>query len=214
MLRILRQVDIVPARDGKVIPSDDLMKGFESGRLGERFLTVLNSYDKETLEALFGPGTSSGLRQLAQSMSQFSNAAIKGKGSIMAAGVGATMAGFGFLFSPLAVLAPLAKYYVMSKALRDPRVLRMLSRSRDTNSVRQLMQGKLSTKDPLAQGFKVINQLVAQASVQGGRGFGEQGEQETQAAQALAQRRAQDERAGQSSLYFRLLPRAFSAWYR
>jgi hypothetical protein len=192
MLRILRQVDIVPARDGKVIPSDDLMKGFESGRLGERFLTVLNSYDKETLEALFGPGTSSGLRQLAQSMSQFSNAAIKGKGSIMAAGVGATMAGFGFLFSPLAVLAPLAKYYVMSKALRDPRILRMLSRSRDTNSVRQLMQGKLSTKDPLAQGFKVINQLVAQASVQGGRGFGEQGEQETQPAQALAQRRAQE----------------------
>lgn len=197
MMRIFRQVDIVPDRAGKVAPSEDLLRGFESGRLGERFLTVLNSYDKEALDALFGPGASDGLRQLAQDMNQFSNAAIKGKGSIMAAGVGASMAGFGVLFSPIAVLAPLAKYFVMSKALRRPEVLRAISLSRNKNTLRQLMAGKLKTDDPVAQGFQIINQLVAQALTQGGRALTVQGEQETQAAQAVAQQETQRVRQDQ-----------------
>ena len=192
MMNILRQVDIFPNRAGEIVPTDDLFNGFESGRLGARFTNILNSYDKETLNGLFGEQGANGLRKLAENMTKYSNEAIKGKGSIVAAGVAGSMASFGLLFSPVAALAPLVKFFVISKALRNPTILGLLSRTRNKNSVRELMSGKLKSGDPLGQGLQIMQQLVAQALVQSGRGAAEQGEQETQAAQALAQRRAQE----------------------
>ena len=194
MMNILRQVDIFPNRAGQIAPTDDLFNGFESGRLGARFKNILNSYDKETLNAVFGEEAAKNLRKVAENMTKYSNEAIKGKGSIVAAGVAGTMASVSVLFSPLAALAPLAKFFVLSKALRNPTILGLLSRTRDKNSVRQLMSGKLKSGDPLGQGLQIVQQLVAQALLQGGRSIAEQGEQETQAAQALAQRQSQEAR--------------------
>jgi hypothetical protein len=125
-------------------------------------------------------------------MTKYSNEAIKGKGSIVAAGVAGTMASFSLLFSPIAALVPLAKFYVLSKALRNPTILGLLSRTREKNSVRQLMSGKLKSGDPLGQGLQIVQQLIAEAAVQGTRGLTEQAEQETEAMQALAKRRAQE----------------------
>ena len=59
--------------------------------------------------------------------------------------------------------------------------------SRQPNSVKQFLSGKFKSNDPIAQGFQVLNQLAAAATVQGTRMGVEQSREElrpvTQAAQ-------------------------------
>jgi hypothetical protein len=45
----------------------------------------------------------------------------------------------------------------------------MMMASRKPNSVKDFLSGKFKANDPIAQGFQVMNQLVAAAAVQGTR---------------------------------------------
>ena len=49
-----------------------------------------------------------------------------------------------------------AGYAIMSKALRNPTVLKMMMASRKPNTVKQFLEGKFKSNDPIAQGFQTM----------------------------------------------------------
>lgn len=191
MGQILRQADIATTVGGEVKMTDDFVEAFRSGRLGDRLQNIVNSYGDETLDAIFGNGTAKALNTIAADMIKTSNASIAGKGGLAAPQIALGLGAASILMNPLATLPTAAAYMVMSKALRNPTVLKAIMASRNPNTVRQFLSGKFKTSDPMAQGLQMMNQIIAQTLTQGGRGVAVQGEQETQAAQAMAQRQAQ-----------------------
>lgn len=192
MGRILQQADIATTAGGEVKMTDDFIEAFRSGRLGDRLQGIVNSYGDETLDQLFGPGTAKAMNTIAADMIKTSNASIVGKGGLAAPQIALGLGIVSILTNPLATLPTAAAYMVMSKALRNKTVLKALMASRQPNSIKQFLSGKFKANDPIAQGLQVMNQLTAQALVQGGRGVAGQTEQETEAMQALAKRRAQE----------------------
>jgi hypothetical protein len=192
MGRILQQADIATTTGGEVKMTDDFVEAFRSGRLGDRLQGIINSYGDETLDQLFGPGTAKAMNTIAADMIKTSNASIAGKGGLAAPQIALGLGMMSIIMNPLATLPTAVGYMVMSKALRDKRVLKALMASRQPNSIKQFLAGKFKANDPIAQGLQVMNQLVAQALVQGGRGTAEQGREETRAMEALSQRRAQE----------------------
>jgi hypothetical protein len=194
MGRILQQADIATTAGGQVKMTDDFIEAFRSGRLGDRLQGIINSYGDETLDQLFGPGTSKAMNTIAADMIKTSNASIAGKGGLAAPQIALGLGMMSIIMNPLATLPTAVGYMAMSKALRDKRVLKALMASRQPNTVKQFLAGKFKTSDPMAQGLQAMNQIVAQALVQGGRGTAEQTRQETRAMEALAQRQAQETR--------------------
>jgi polyhydroxyalkanoate synthesis regulator phasin len=194
MGRILQQADIATTAGGEVKMTDDFVEAFRSGRLGDRLQGIINSYGDETLDELFGAGTAKSLNTIAADMIRTSNASIAGKGGLAAPQIALGLGMMSIIMNPLATLPTAVGYMAMSKALRDKRVLKALMASRQPNTVKQFLAGKFKTSDPMAQGLQAMNQIVAQALVQGGRGTAEQTRQETRAMEALAQRQAQETR--------------------
>jgi hypothetical protein len=192
MGRILQQADIATTAGGQVKMTDDFIEAFRSGRLGDRLQGIINSYGDETLDQLFGPGTAKSMNTIAADMIKTSNASIVGKGGLAAPQIALGLGIVSILTNPLATLPTAAAYMVMSRALRNKTVLKALMASRQPNSIKQFLSGKFKANDPIAQGLQVMNQLTAEALVQGGRGIAGQAEQETEAMQALAKRRAQE----------------------
>lgn len=194
MGRILQQADIATTAGGEVKMTDDFVEAFRSGRLGDRLQGIINSYGDETLDELFGAGTAKSLNTIAADMIRTSNASIAGKGGLAAPQIALGLGMMSIIMNPLATLPTAAGYMVMSKALRSKAVLKALMASRNPNTVKQFLAGKFKTDDPMAQGLQVMNQLVAQALAQGGRGSAEQAREETRALEALAQKQAQQAR--------------------
>lgn len=194
MGRILQQADIATTAGGEVKMTDDFVEAFRSGRLGDRLQGIINSYGDETLDELFGAGTAKSLNTIAADMIRTSNASIAGKGGLAAPQIALGLGMMSIIMNPLATLPTAAGYMVMSKALRNKTVLKAMMASRNPNTVKQFLAGKFKTDDPLAQGLQVMNQLVAQALVQGGRGTAEQTRQETRAMENLARQQAQEAR--------------------
>lgn len=194
MGRILQQADIATTAGGEVKMTDDFVEAFRSGRLGDRLQGIINSYGDETLDELFGAGTAKSLNTIAADMIRTSNASIAGKGGLAAPQIALGLGMMSIIMNPLATLPTAAGYMVMSKALRNKTVLKALMASRNPNTVKQFLAGKFKTDDPLAQGLQVMNQLVAQALVQGGRGTAEQTREEARAMENLARRQAQEAR--------------------
>ena len=122
-------------------------------------------------------------------MVRASNKTIAGKSGLAGAAVALSLSGAHLIFSPLTVLPTAAAFAVMSKALRHPKVLKALMASRNPNTLKQFMSGKFRTDDPIAQAFQVMNQLIAQATLQGGYGLGEQSQQELRPVENLAAQR-------------------------
>lgn len=197
MGRILRQADIATTAGGEVKMTDDFIEAFRSGRLGDRLQNIINSYGDETLDTVFGPGTAKAMNTIAADMIRTSNASIAGKGGLAAPQIALGLGAASILMNPLATLPTAIGYVVMSKALRHPKVLKAIMASRNPNTVRQFLSGKFKADDPLAQGAQVVQQLIAQATVQGTRGVAEQTEQETRAMQELARREAETARQDQ-----------------
>jgi hypothetical protein len=194
MGRILQQADIATTAAGEVKMTDDFVEAFRSGRLGDRLQGIINSYGDETLDELFGAGTAKSLNTIAADMIRTSNAAIAGKGGLAAPQIALGLGMMSIIMNPLATLPTAAAYMVMSKALRNKTVLKALMASRNPNTLKQFLAGKFATNDPLAQGLQVMNQLVAQALVQGGRGTSEQTREETRAMENLARQQTQQAR--------------------
>jgi hypothetical protein len=192
MNRILRQAGIATDVTNEAKMSETLLDSFSSGKLGKSLQGVINSYGDKSLDQLFGAGTAKALNGLADDMIKVSDEAIRGKGGLVAAASAAALTGFSILFNPLMVLGAAAVPFVMSKALRNPRVLKLLTASRNKNTLKQLVEGKFRSDDVIGQGLQAMNQIVAQALSYGTAGVVSQGEQETQAAQALAQDQARE----------------------
>lgn len=207
MGRILKQIGATVDEAGEVRMTDDFVESFKSGKLGNKLQSVLRSYGDETLNAMFGRDAAAGLNAMAENMVRASNAAIAGKGGLAAPQIALGLGVASLIMNPLATLPTALAYGVMSKALRDPRVLRMMMASRKPNSVKQFLSGKFKANDPLAQGFQVMWQLASAATVQGTRMGVSQAQEEirpvtqaarqqiapalTQAAQTVAQQAPQ-----------------------
>lgn len=180
MGRILQQADIAFAEDGTVKMTEDFVDAFRSGRLGNRLQNIINSYGDKNLDALFGPGTAKSLNTVAADMVRASNKTIAGKSGLAGAAVALSLSGAHLIFSPLTVLPTAVAFAVMAKALRHPKVLKALMASRNSNTLKQFMSGKFRTDDPIAQGFQIMNQLIAQATALTTRGAIDQTKEEAQ----------------------------------
>ena len=205
MGRILKQIGATVDEAGQVRMSDDFVESFKSGRLGNKLQSVLRSYGDETLNAMFGRNAAEGLNTMAETMVRASNAAIAGKGGLAAPQIALGLGVASLIMNPLATLPTALAYGVMSKALRNPSVLRMMMASRQPNKVKDFLSGKFKANDPIAQGFQVMNQLVAAATVQSTRMGIEQGAEEArpiteQARQQLAPAATQAVQTAQAAM--------------
>ena len=169
MGRILKQIGATVDEAGEVRMTDDFVESFKSGKLGDKLQSVLRSYGPETIDAMFQPGAYKGLSEMAETMVRASNAAIQGKGGLAAPQIALGLGVVSLIMNPLATLPTALAYSVMSKALRNPKVLKMMMQSRKPNTVKEFLSGKFKANDPLAQGFQTMWQLAGASTVQGSR---------------------------------------------
>jgi hypothetical protein len=194
MSRILRQSGIATDVTNQAKMSEAFLDSFSSGSLGKTFQKVINSYGDEALDNLFGAGTAKSLNTIADDMIKVSNSAIQGKGGLVAASMAASLGGLAVIFNPLAVLPAAIVPFVMAKALRNPKILRLMMASRSKNTLKQLVEGKFKSGDVIGQGLQAMNQIVAQAMSYGIAGASTQAEQETEPMQALSEKRYEETR--------------------
>ena len=178
MGRILKQIGATVDDRGAVVMTDDFVDAFKSGRLGKKFQNVLRSYGPETLNEMFGKGASDGLNALAEQMIKVSNASITGKGGLAAPQIALALSSIAFIMNPIATATTAAGYAIMSKALRDPRILKMMMASRKPNSVKEFLSGKFKANDPIAQGFQTMLTLASTATVRSTQMSAQQAEEE------------------------------------
>jgi hypothetical protein len=194
--RILRQIggtteEVVQDASGAMVKqiklSDDFIEKFKTGKVGNKLSTVLDSYEPKVINAMFkDPQAYESLSTLAQNMTKASNQAMAGKGGLAAPTIALGLTVGAFMLNPLAALVPAAGYLAMSKMLRNPKILRMMFKSRQQNSVKEFLQGKIVTGDPYGQGFQAALQIAGAATVQGSRMSIEQGAEEARPVTAAA----------------------------
>tara|TARA_R100000697_G_scaffold9036_1_gene14673 strand:+ start:299 stop:3625 length:3327 start_codon:yes stop_codon:yes gene_type:complete len=113
------------------VESPAFREAFVSGRLGSNLQSTLNGYGRETVEAMFGKQQSDDLFKLADNMVAVSNAALAGKGGLAAPTIALGLGFYGMLTAPLATIPAAAFYMTMSRALRSPKVMKVLLASRE-----------------------------------------------------------------------------------
>lgn len=178
MGRILKQLGATVDDQGVIKLTDDFVEGFKSGRLGSKFQKVLDSYGPQTLDEMFGKGANEGLNALAETMIKVSNAPITGKGGLAAPQIALALSSIAFIMNPIATAGAAAGYAIMSKALRNPAVLKMMMASRQPNTVKQFLQGKFAANDPIAQGFQTMQTLTATTGIRGTEFLAREGTEE------------------------------------
>ena len=107
------------------------------------------------------PQAFASLDALSETMIQVSNKAIAGKGGLAAPSIALGLGLLGVIASPFATLTTIAGYSLASKALRNPKVLKMMMASRKPNTVKEFLDGKIMTDDPLGQGLQTILALTS-----------------------------------------------------
>ena len=123
---------------------------------------------------------------MAETMVRASNASIAGKGGLAAPNIALGLGVASLIMNPLATLPTAAAFKVMSVALRNPKVLKMMMASRQPNKVKDFLSGKFKSNDPIAQGFQTMWQLTSAATVQGTRMSVEQTAEEVRPVTAAA----------------------------
>ena len=113
------------------VESPAFREAFVSGRLGGNLQSTLNGYGRETVESMFGKQQSDDLFKLADNMVAVSNAALQGKGGLAAPTIALGLGFYGMLTAPLATIPAAAFYMTMSRALRNPTVMKVLLASRE-----------------------------------------------------------------------------------
>ena len=186
MGRVLKQIGATVDEAGSIRMTDDFVESFKSGRLGNKLQSVLRSYGDETLNTMFGKGAAEGLNAMAETMVRASNASIAGKGGLAAPNIALGLGVASLIMNPLATLPTAAAFKLMSVALRDKRVLRMMMASRQPNTVKEFFSGKYKSNHPIAQGFQTMWQLASAAAVQGTRMSVEQTAEEVRPVTAAA----------------------------
>jgi len=186
MGRVLKQIGATVDEAGSIRMTDDFVESFKSGRLGNKLQSVLRSYGDETLNTMFGKGAAEGLNAMAETMVRASNASIAGKGGLAAPNIALGLGVASLIMNPLATLPTAVAFKVMSVALRNPKVLKMMMASRQPNKVKDFLSGKFKSNDPIAQGFQTMWQLTSAATVQGTRMGIEQGAEEARPVTAAA----------------------------
>ena len=199
--RILRQIggtteDVVQDASGRTIKqiklSDEFVEEFKTGKVGSKLISVLDSYEPQVINAMFkNPQAHESLSILAQNMVKSSNKPMSGKGGLAAPTIALGLTIGAFMLNPLAALLPAAGYLAMSKMLRDPRILRMMFKSRQQNTVKEFLQGKIVAGDPYGQGFQAALQIAGATAVQGTRMNVQQGQEEARPATQLAMQELQ-----------------------
>ena len=170
MGRILRQIGGAVDDAGVMKITDDFASSFKTGKIGSRLQGVLDDYDPKTINAMFNnPTAYESLSTLAEQMVKVSDKPLAGKGGLAAPTIALGLTIAAFLVNPLAALGPAAGYLFMSKALRDPRVLRMMLASRRQNTLKDFLNGKMVSGDPIGQGFQAIWQIAGSAGYFGTR---------------------------------------------
>ena len=166
MGKILRGMGATTGEGGAIKLTDDFVDKFKNGSLGKELKRTLNSYGKETINTMFdNPQAFASLDALSDTMIQVSNKAIAGKGGLAAPAIALGLGVLGVIASPFATLTTIAGYSAASRALRDPRVLKIMMASRRPNKVKEFLDGKIMTDDPLGQGLQTLLALTSAGTV-------------------------------------------------
>lgn len=123
----LRRI-LASAGDPDMMSGDDFIKAVFDGRHADKLKASLNSYGRETLEALFGKDTTDGLYALSNFSNIASQAPIKGLGALAPATIAQSLGIVGFLTAPGITLSTFAGLYTMSRLLRQKWFLKLLTR--------------------------------------------------------------------------------------
>ena len=163
MGKILKQIGATVDEAGEVKLAPNFADDFQSGRLGPKLQNVINAYGKETLDKMFGKNGHEGLSALAEILTKASDASIKGKGGLAAPQIalGFTLGNLLFGGNFLSLLGTGIGFKIMSEALRNPKVLKMMMASREPVKLSQFLKGKFKANDPLAQGFTAFQGILA-----------------------------------------------------
>ena len=151
-------------KDGKPIfkLADDFVDNFKSGKLGGKLKKSIDFYGKDTINTMFKNNQAfESLNALSDTMIQVSNKAMAGKGGLAAPSIAVGLGLLSILASPIAGLTTAAGYSIASKALRNPRVLKAMMASRRPNKVKEFLDGKIMTDDPLGQGLQTLLALTS-----------------------------------------------------
>ena len=166
MGKILRGMGATTGEGGAIKLTDDFVDKFKNGSLGKELKRTLNSYGKETINTMFdNPQAFASLDALSETMIQVSNKAIAGKGGLAAPSIALGLGLLGVIASPFATLTTIAGYSLASKALRNPKVLKMMMASRKPNTVKEFLDGKIMTDDPLGQGLQTLLALTSAGTI-------------------------------------------------
>ena len=162
MGKILRGMGATTGEGGAIKLTDDFIDKFKNGALGKELKRTLNGYGKETINTMFdNPQAFASLDALSETMIQVSNKAIAGKGGLAAPSIALGLGLLGVIASPFAALTTIAGYSIASKALRNPKVLKMMMASKKPNTIKQFLDGKFVTEDPVGQGFQTLLALTS-----------------------------------------------------
>ena len=162
MGKLLKDIGAAVDDVGRPRLTPDFEDAFKSGALGTKLKNVLTNYGDDTINAMFGKGTSKTLNTLADDMVKVSNAATVGKGGLAAPTIALSLTLFGLVTAPLATIPTALGFAFMSKMLRNPTVLKIMMASRKPGA------------DKLGQLFQIAQTTAAQLEAQGARGLTEQ----------------------------------------
>lgn len=190
MGRIIRQIGGTIEDGGEIRLAGNFLEEFQSGALGTKLQSVLKSYGESHIDTLFGKGVYNNLSTIADDMTRASNAAIKGKGGLAAPQIALTLGVIGFLTNPLKTVTTGVGYAAMSKVLRKPEVLRAMMASRRKLSVKEFLQGKRKTQDPIGQGLQAVLQVTSGLAGASIRGNVQQTAEEFEPSMRLAEQKA------------------------
>lgn len=116
------------AGDPAMMSGDDFVKAVFDGRHADKLEATLNAYGRETLEAMFGKDTTDGLYALSKFSNISSQAPIKGLGALAPASIAASLGAVGAFTAPLATLTTAGGLFVMSRLLRQPWFLKLITK--------------------------------------------------------------------------------------
>ena len=139
--------------------SAEFVEAVFSGKAAGKLRSKLDSFDKATLNEMFGKETVQGLYDFARVSTLVSQEPIKGLGALAPASIAASLGIVGIIMDPITTLTTFAGIAVMSRLLRSKPFLKLITRP---TGVRPTWIGKGDEYDKIGRGLEMVYEAMAQ----------------------------------------------------
>ena len=139
--------------------SADFVDAIFSGRAATRLRSKLDSFDKSTLNEMFGSDVVKGLYDFARVSNLVSQEPVKGLGALAPASIAASLGIVGIIMEPITTLTTFSGILVMSKLLRSKPFLNLITRP---TGVRPKLLGGGEEYDKIGRGLEMVYEAIGQ----------------------------------------------------